>query len=103
LARGSAQRARRLVDAHDAPGLLAVRRLSAEHAGRDIVAVAHGGTIRAALALALGLEPERALALSVDNCSLTRLERIAGPVSSRPPREDGDEAWRVVRVNQPPR
>ena len=82
---------------------LAVRRLSAEHAGRDIVAVAHGGTIRAALALALGLEPERALALSVDNCSLTRLERIAGPVSSRAPLEDSEEAWRVVHVNQPPR
>ncbi len=81
----------------------AVRRLSAAHAGRDIVAVAHGGTIRAALALALGLEPERALALTVDNCSLTRLERIAGPVSSHAPREDSEAAWRVVHVNQPPR
>ncbi len=80
----------------------AVQRLSAEHAGRHIVAVAHGGTIRAALALALGLHPERALALTVDNCSLTRLERIAGPVSSRAPAEDRDEAWRIVRVNQPP-
>jgi broad specificity phosphatase PhoE len=81
----------------------AVRRLSAAHVGRDIVAVAHGGTIRAALTLALGLDPERALGLSVDNCSLTRLERIAGPVSSRAPGEGGAEAWRVVRVNQPPR
>ncbi|MDH3594961.1 MAG: histidine phosphatase family protein [Rhodospirillales bacterium] len=79
-----------------------VRRLSAEHAGRDIVAVAHGGTIRAALALALGLDPERALALSVDNCSLTRVDHIAGPVSSVAPASEQDEAWRVVRVNQAP-
>jgi broad specificity phosphatase PhoE len=79
-----------------------IRRLSAEHAGRDIVAVAHGGTIRAALALALELDPERALALSVDNCSLTRLDHIAGPASSDAPANGQDEAWRVVRVNQPP-
>jgi broad specificity phosphatase PhoE len=79
-----------------------IGRLSAEHAGRDIVAVAHGGTIRAALALALGLDPERALALSVDNCSLTRLEHIAGPPSSAVPAREQDETWRVVRVNQPP-
>jgi len=81
----------------------AVRQLSETHAGRDIVAVAHGGTIRAALALALELEPERALALSVDNCSLTRLEHIAGPASSHAQAPDGAEVWRVVRVNQPPR
>ena len=77
---------------------LAVARLNASHRGRDIVAVAHGGTIRAALAQALGLEPESALALSIDNCSLTRLDHIAGPSWSGA----GDEAesWRVVRVNQ---
>jgi alpha-ribazole phosphatase len=31
------------------------------HAGRDVIAVAHGGTIRAALGLALGLDPEASL------------------------------------------
>ncbi len=35
--------------------------LVAEHAGQDIIAVAHGGTIRSALALALDLKPEAAL------------------------------------------
>ncbi len=73
----------------------AVARATTEHAGRDIVAVAHGGSIRAALALALGLSPERALSFSVDNLSVTRIEHIVGGRS--------DEAWRVVAVNQPPR
>ena len=79
-----------------------MRELSAELAGADVVAVAHGGTIRAALALALGLDPERALALAVDNCSLTRIDHIAGPAGSHA--QDGDRSgvWRVVRVNQGP-
>jgi broad specificity phosphatase PhoE len=71
----------------------AIHRHTATHAGRDIVAVTHGGTIRAALALALGLMPGGALGFSVDNLSLTRLDHIAGP--------DGAGAWRVVGVNQP--
>jgi broad specificity phosphatase PhoE len=78
----------------------AVARLSQDHAGRDVVAVAHGGTIRAALALALDLEPERALSFVVDNCALTRIDHIAPPA-------DGDAAmppaWRVALVNQVPR
>jgi broad specificity phosphatase PhoE len=68
-----------------------IERLTATHAGRDIVAVAHGGTIRAALALALGLTPAAALAFSIDTISLTRLDHIASP--------DGS-AWRVIAVNQ---
>lgn len=71
----------------------AIARHTASHAGQDIVAVAHGGTIRAALAVALDLAPAAALAFSVDNLSLTRLDHIAG---------DGAEAWRVVTVNQSP-
>ena len=35
-------------------------RITREQAGRDVIAVTHGGTIRAAVALALGGEPERA-------------------------------------------
>jgi broad specificity phosphatase PhoE len=73
-----------------------VERLSARHAGRDIVAVTHGGTIRAALAQALGLEPERALAFVVDNCSLTRIDRIDPPAEASP---DSGPAWRVALVN----
>jgi broad specificity phosphatase PhoE len=73
----------------------AIRRLVAEHAGRDIIAVTHGGTIRAALALALGLEPEAALAFAIENCSLTRIDHIDGPGQGH--------SWRVVTVNRPPR
>ncbi|HZU91702.1 MAG TPA: histidine phosphatase family protein [Stellaceae bacterium] len=72
-----------------------IRRLVAEHAGRDIIAVAHGGTIRAALALALGLEPEAALAFAIENCSLTRIDHIDGPGQGH--------SWRIVTVNRPPR
>ena len=41
----------------------AIERLNEEHRGRDIVAVTHGGTIRAALALALGIPLQAALRL----------------------------------------
>jgi len=73
------------------PAILA---LSREHAGRDIVAVTHGGVMRAALMLALGLPVERALAFSVPNCALTVLDHI----------RNGDEppAWRVNNVNWEP-
>ncbi len=71
----------------------AVLRLNGLYAGRDIVAVAHGGTIRAALALALGLEPSAALAFSTDNLALTRIDHVAA---------EGGDAWRVVAVNLPP-
>ncbi len=73
----------------------AVIRMTATYAGRDVVAVAHGGTIRAAAALALGLDPESVLALSIDNLSLTRLDHID---------DDGNgAAWRVVTINRPSR
>jgi broad specificity phosphatase PhoE len=72
----------------------AIARLSDLHRGRDILAVAHGGTIRAALALALGLSPEAALSFTIDNLSLTRIDQIPGPGDGR--------LWRVGVVNQPP-
>jgi alpha-ribazole phosphatase len=76
----------------------AVARLTAAQAGRDIVAVAHGGTIRAALALALGAAPGQALAFKIDNLSLTRIEHVAdGILAGR------GGAWRVVWVNRPMR
>jgi alpha-ribazole phosphatase len=53
----------------------------------DVIIVAHAGTIRAALALALELSPERALRFAIDPLSLTRLDRL-------------DNAWRVVVVNR---
>jgi alpha-ribazole phosphatase len=68
---------------------------SAEFRGRDIVAVCHGGSIRAALAVALGLSPAQALAFQIDPLSLTRLDHI-------PLRDEQDESvvWRVVTVNR---
>jgi len=72
-----------------------VARLSPSHAGRDVVAFAHGGTIRAALALASGCTPEVALNFSIDNLSLTRLDHI-DPAGA-------GACWRVNSVNVPPR
>jgi len=72
----------------------AVAQLTQRWRGRDIVAIAHGGTIRAALAIALGLEPEGGLAFAIDNCSLTRLDHMQG---------DGEAGWRVAMVNHRPR
>jgi broad specificity phosphatase PhoE len=71
-----------------------IERLNREHRGRDIVAVTHGGTIRAALGLALGLDPRAALAFATDNCSLTRLDHLPGA--------GGSGLWRVVTVNRRP-
>ncbi|MBM3559856.1 MAG: histidine phosphatase family protein [Alphaproteobacteria bacterium] len=76
--------------------VLTIDRLNAEHAGRDIVVVAHGGTIRAALVHKLRLDPEVALACQVDNCSLTRLDHF-GPTESHP-----EGAWAMFHFNQRP-
>ena len=68
---------------------VALDRLAIAHEGEDVVAVAHGGAIRAAVAHALRIGPDSALHLSVQNLSLTRLERTA-------------DGWRVVCVNELP-
>ena len=71
----------------------AVERISVEHAGKDIVAVAHGGTIKAAIAHALKLDPWSGLAFTIDNCSITRLDHLAA----------GEHiGWRVPMINQQP-
>ncbi len=75
----------------------AVDRLSAAYAGRTIVAIAHGGTIRAALAHALGLAADVALGFRIDNLSVTRLAHVTGLDR----RGDGPAvAWRIGGVNQ---
>jgi alpha-ribazole phosphatase len=66
-----------------------MERLADAHPGEDVVAVSHGGAIRAAVAHALRIEADNALHLSVFNLGLTRLDRIDG-------------AWRVVSVNELP-
>jgi len=72
----------------------AIEQVNAEHRGRDIVAVTHGGTIRAAVGFALGLPAQAALSFSVENCSLTRLDHLIGG--------GGNGLWRVVSVNHRP-
>ena len=71
----------------------AIERINRDHAGQDVIAVAHGGTIKAAIGLALGGQPERGLAFTIDNCSVTRLDHLAS---------DGHSGWRVPMVNQQP-
>ncbi len=63
-----------------------LERLAAERCGEDVVAVSHGGAIRAAVAHAMAVSAHAALHFSVQNLSLTVLERFAA-------------GWRVVCVN----
>ncbi len=65
----------------------AMERLAERHAEQDVVVVSHGGAIRAAVAHAIGIRADNALHLSVQNISLTRLERHPN-------------GWRVVAVNE---
>jgi alpha-ribazole phosphatase len=71
----------------------AIDQINVAHAGKDVIAVAHGGTIKAAIGLALGGEPEKGLAFDIDNCSVTRLDHFASPLRS---------IWRLPMVNQQP-
>jgi alpha-ribazole phosphatase len=71
-----------------------IERLTQEHRGKDIIAVTHGGTIRAALNLAIGTTAQAALAFSVENCSLTRLDHLTA--------DGGAGLWRIVAVNHRP-
>jgi alpha-ribazole phosphatase len=71
----------------------AIDRINAEQAGRDVIVVAHGGTIKSAVGLALGGLPEKGLVFDIDNCSVTRLDHIASA---------GHNGWRLPMVNQQP-
>jgi len=71
----------------------AIERITIEQAGNDVIAVGHGGSIKAAIGLALGALPDKGLAFDVDNCSVTRLDHFASP---------GHTNWRLPMVNQQP-
>ena len=71
----------------------AIVRITTKEAGRDIIAVGHGGVIKAAVGLALGGQPDRGLSFDIDNVSVTRLDHIAAPNVS---------TWRLPMVNQQP-
>ncbi|MBB3172281.1 broad specificity phosphatase PhoE [Endobacter medicaginis] len=64
-----------------------IERLVTQHAGAEIVAVSHGGAIRAACAHALGCTARSALHLAIQNLSVTILEH-------RP------RGWRVLCINE---
>ena len=70
-----------------------VVRITAAEPGKNIIAVGHGGVIRAAVGLALGGQPDRGLSFDIDNVSVTRLDHIAGI---------GLSTWRLPMVNQQP-
>ena len=69
---------------------------TSRHSGEDIVAVCHGGTIRAAIAHVLGLSPELGMSFSIDTLSVTRLEHVDGGLL----RGKGS-TWRIAGINQP--
>ena len=73
-----------------------INRYTADHAGEDIVAVCHGGTIRAAVAHVLGLTPELGMSFTIDTLSVTRLEHVEGGLL----RGKGG-VWRIGAINQP--
>ncbi len=73
-----------------------VVRLTEEHRGRDIIAFAHGGSIRAALAAALSLAPGAALSFQIRNLSLTRIDHVIA--GDEPPRGSA-LPWQVHEVN----
>jgi alpha-ribazole phosphatase len=72
----------------------AIERWTAECKGRNIIVVAHGGTIRSALGVALNLPAETALAFSCENLSLTVIEHFETPARAHD--------WRVSAVNRVP-
>jgi alpha-ribazole phosphatase len=65
----------------------ALEGLAQAYAGRDVVAVSHGGAIRAAIGHATGAGARAALHFSVPNLSLTVLERFP-------------QGWRVLCVDE---
>jgi broad specificity phosphatase PhoE len=71
----------------------AVERLTGEYRGRDIVAVGHGGSIRAAMVAAMGMTPQRVLGVAVENCSVSRFDHYQG---------EGEAGWRTVMINHQP-
>jgi alpha-ribazole phosphatase len=67
-----------------------IDRLNADHRGRNVVAIAHAGSIRAAIGHALGGDAGAALSFHLTPLSLTRLDAI---------RREGKIWWRVAGVN----
>jgi alpha-ribazole phosphatase len=71
----------------------AIERITQEHAGRDVIVAGHGGTIKAAIGLALGGLVEKGLVFTIDNVSVTRLDHFSSA---------GHSSWSFPFVNQQP-
>jgi len=71
----------------------AIDRITRAQAGRDIIAAGHGGTIKAAIGLALGGLVEKGLSFDTDNCSVTRLDHFESAEHT---------GWRLPFINQQP-
>lgn len=74
-----------------------LERLTVAHPDRTIVCVSHGGVIRAACAAALGLAPEAAMALVIDNLSVTRMSYVEDRLL-----RGTAGVWLVRGINCPP-
>ncbi len=70
-----------------------IAELNARYSDTDLVVVAHAGTIRAALSLALNLPPTSALSLKIANLSLSRIDAY---------QSGGKTSWAVEAVSIPP-
>ena len=71
----------------------AIRALAKQKRGRDLVVVAHGGTIRAAIGNALPMADTGPLSFATDNCAITRLDYLDS---------ERDSGWRIHTVNHQP-
>ena len=67
-----------------------VERLNRDHGGRNIVVVAHAGSIRAAICHALSAEAKIGLSFQLAPLSLTRIDAV---------HRDETIWWRVAGVN----
>lgn len=75
----------------------AIERLTQAYRGRDIVAFGHGGSIRSALAHALGLDANAALSFRIECLSITRIDHFGVIDGKAAP--DVVRPWRVSGVN----
>lgn len=69
--------------------------LTSKFKGKDIICIAHGGSIRAALALALNIKGEQAISFSIENLSTTLIDYIH-------PENSFKGGWRIRGTNIPP-
>ncbi len=69
--------------------------LSKRFMDRDIICIAHGGSIRAALSLALDVDPSKVFPFSTCNLSTTLIDRLH-------PEPNFSGGWRIRGTNIPP-